>query len=235
MIVEIWSDVMFPFCYIGKRNFESALQQFSDTDAIEVHWKSFQLDPNIPEVATESYQNYLVTRKGMPLQQVQDMLQNVTLSAKQAGLTYNFDDAVMVNSIKAHQFIQFAKALHKDDEAEEVLFHAFFTEGKNIADLQTLLTLGTAIGLDANALQQAIENQEFLPAVIEDINQARQIGVTGVPFFVFNNKYAVSGAQPASSFLEVLNKSFGEWKATNTTPNLIISKGSSCDVKGNCD
>lgn len=132
MKIEIWSDVMCPFCYIGKRNFETALSQFADKDHIEVEWKSFQLDPDIPEVPNESYEQYLVKRKGLSLEQVQGMLANVTESAKQVGLEYNFDTSVMVNSRKAHQLIQFAKSKNLGDAAEERLFKAFFTEGKSL-------------------------------------------------------------------------------------------------------
>src|SRR5690606_3666056 len=107
MKIEIWSDVMCPFCFIGKRNFETALEQFADKNHIEVIWKSYQLDPTIPEIAKESYQNYLVERKGMSAEQVKGMLDNVTQSAKQVGLEYNLDQAIMVNSLNAHKLIQF--------------------------------------------------------------------------------------------------------------------------------
>lgn len=109
MKIEIWSDVICPFCYIGKRNFEAALEQFADKKNIEVIWKSFQLDPAIPEVATESYTDYLVKRKGMAVEQVQGMLSNVTQMATQVGLDYHLDQSIIVNSLKAHQLIQFAK------------------------------------------------------------------------------------------------------------------------------
>src|SRR5690554_211599 len=126
MKVEIWSDVMCPFCYIGKRNFETAMEQFADKEHIEVVWKSFQLDPSIPEVAKESYAEYLVIHKGMAKEQVKGMLDNVTESAKQVGLEYNFDKSVMVNSLSAHKLLQFAKTKGLANEAEESLFRAFF-------------------------------------------------------------------------------------------------------------
>lgn len=130
MKIEIWSDVICPFCYIGKRNFEAALEQFADKKNIEVIWKSFQLDPAIPEVATESYTDYLVKRKGMAVEQVQGMLSNVTQMATQVGLDYHLDQSIIVNSLKAHQLIQFAKLKNLGSEAEERLFKAFFIEGK---------------------------------------------------------------------------------------------------------
>lgn len=212
MKIEIWSDVMCPFCYIGKRNLEQALAQFADSDKLEIVWKSYQLDDTVPETATESYEAYLVKRKGLSATQVQGMLQNVTKMAREAGLNYDFDKAVIVNSRKAHQLIQFAKTRKLGDEMEERLFLAYFTEGKNIADTDTLTQLGVEIGLDANELQTAFTNEQFVYMMTQDIQEARQIGVNGVPFFLFNHKYAISGAQPPQAFLETIRKSFEEWR-----------------------
>src|SRR5690606_10786440 len=124
MKIEIWSDVMCPFCYIGKRHFETALTKFADKENIEVEWKSFQLDPSMPEISNESQEDYLVKRKGMSPEQVKGMLANVTQMAKQAGLEYHLDKSVMVNSQKAHQLIQFAKTRNLGNEIEERLFKA---------------------------------------------------------------------------------------------------------------
>src|SRR5690554_6952426 len=128
MKIEIWSDVMCPFCYIGKRNFETALARFKDKEEVEIIWKSFQLDPTLPEVAQESQHDYLVKSKGMSPAQVESMLENVTRMAKRAGLDYHLDRSVMVNSFRAHRLIQLAKNEGLGDEAEERLFRAYFTE-----------------------------------------------------------------------------------------------------------
>jgi len=237
MKIEIWSDVMCPFCYIGKRNFETALEQFADKESIEVEWKSFQLDPTISETATESHDEYLVKRKGMSLEQVKGMLENVTEMAKQAGLEYHFEQSVVVNSQKAHQLIQFAKTKNMGDEIEERLFKAFFTEGKNIADLVVLTRLGKEAGLDENELQHAFtdEQYKYKYRMAQDIQEAQNIGVRGVPFFVFDRKYAISGAQPPQAFAKTLAKSFTEWKAQNPEVKLEITEGQSCDIDGNCE
>lgn len=234
MKVEIWSDVMCPFCYIGKRNFETALAEFDDKEHIEVIWKSYQLDPTIPEVANESYKDYLVKHKGMGADKVEEMLDNVTQSAKQVGLDYRFDQSQMVNSQKAHQLIQFAKTKSLGDEAEERLFRAFFTEGKSIADVETLTQLGKEIGLDENDLQAAFKDAQYAKAVQADIQEARQIGVQGVPFFVIDRKYAVSGAQPPQAFLETLEKSFTEWRKLNPETPFEVIQGQSCSPDGTC-
>ncbi|MDO5637412.1 MAG: DsbA family oxidoreductase [Myroides sp.] len=235
MKIEIWSDVMCPFCYIGKRHFEEALSKFSDKEHIDIEWKSFQLDPTMPNVAEESQEDYLVKRKGMSRDQVQGMLQNVTAMAKEAGLDFNFDQSIMVNSQKAHQLIQFAKSKGLGNEIEERLFQAYFTEGKNVADEITLTELGIEIGLDENELQVAFNDDKYLYQMKQDIQEAQNIGVRGVPFFVFDRKYGVSGAQPTEAFLETLNKSFGEWREKNPKTILDISQGQSCDINGNCD
>lgn len=235
MKIEIWSDVMCPFCYIGKRNFEKALAQFAEKEKIEIIWKSFQLDASVPDIATESYEEYLVKRKGLSAEQVKGMLQNVTQMAHEAGLDYHFDRSVMVNSLKAHRLIQFAKTRKLGDEAEERLFHAFFTEGKSIADIDTLTQLGVEIGLDATELQVAFTEEQYAYQVNKDIQEARQIGVNGVPFFVFNRKYAISGAQPPQAFLETLRKSFDEWQKLNPQPKLNIQQGNSCSIDGVCE
>lgn len=235
MKIEIWSDVMCPFCYIGKRNFETALSQFEHKDAIEIEWKSYQLDPSLPEVAKESYRDYLVKIKGMSPEQVDGMTDNVTQMAKDVGLDYDFSKMVMVNSLKAHQLIQYAKTRNLGDEMEERLFHAFFTEGKNIADLPTLTALGKDIGLDEAALQEAFTNKKYQDLMTQDIQEGQNIGVRGVPFFVFDRKYGVSGAQAPQAFLETLSKSFAEWREKNPEIKLEMTQGQSCDVDGTCN
>lgn len=235
MKIEIWSDVMCPFCYIGKRNFETALSQFSNKKYIEVEWKSYQLDPSIPEIPTESYKDYLIKNKGMSAEQVTSMLDNVTESAKQVGLEYNFDKAVMVNSLKAHKFIQFAKTKGLGDQAEERLFLAFFTEGKNIADLETLIQLGKEIDLDETELQPAFTDDQYAYFVKQDIQEAQNVGVRGVPFFVMDRKFAVSGAQPTNIFLENLENAFAKWQLQNPEIKLEVSEGASCTPDGVCE
>lgn len=235
MKVEIWSDVICPFCYIGKRNFETALRQFENKNSLEIVWKSFLLDPTIPEVATESYTDYLIKRKGMAASQVEGMLANVTAMASEVGLDYHLDKSILVSSSKAHQLIQFAKSKNLGDAAEELFFRAFFTEGKNIADTPTLVELGKSIGLDKNELKSIFTEEKYTTAMEYDILEAQNIGVSGVPFFVFNRKYAISGAQAAEAFLDTLNKSFMEWNASQSKQTLEVVKGNSCSLDGECE
>jgi len=211
MKIEIWSDIMCPFCYIGKRHFEAALKEFPHADSLQIEWKSFQLDPTIPkmEERVDVYQ-YLADKKGMSLEQSKSLHQNVIQMAKNAGLDYNFDIAVVGNSKDAHRLIQFAKTKGLGDQAEEALFKAYFTDGKNMADMKDLIEIGTSIGLDSVELTSILESDAFAYEMMQDIQEAQNIGVQGVPFFVFDRKYAVSGAQPVEAFLQTLEKSFAE-------------------------
>ena len=214
MKIEIWSDIMCPFCYIGKRHFEAALKNSPNKQHIEIEWHSFQLDPTIPSTfeKRENVYEYLAKRKGISYEQSENMHVRIIQMAKDARLTYNFDKAIVANSFDAHKLIQLAKTKGLGDEAEERLFLAYFTQGKDFGNHSTLVELGKEIGLTETEITLALESDEFAYKVKQDIQEAQTIGVKGVPFFVFNRKYAVSGAQPISVFEETLEKSFNEWR-----------------------
>ncbi len=233
MKVEIWSDVVCPFCYMGKRKFEMALERFEHKDKIEVEWKSYILNPDMSKTEPVNTLDHLAERKGMAPAQVKDMFAQITRAGKEVGLEYNFDKSLSVNTFDAHRFLHYAKSQGKSNEAEETLFRAHFTDGLNVADHEVLATLGEEIGLDADAVRTTLKGNEFAEAVDTDIYESRQIGVRGVPFFVLNRKYAVSGAQEPAAFLEALNKSYSEWREQN--PELEVIQGDSCSVDGNCD
>jgi len=213
MKVEVWSDIMCPFCYIGKRNYEAALEQFAENKNVEIEWRSFQLDPTIPASSDEkvSVYQYLAQRKGMTYEQSVKMHKGVIETAKNAGLTYNFDKAVVSNSFDAHKMIQLAKAKGLGDAIEERLFYAYFTEGKDLGNHETLVELGVEIGLKESDILAALQSDDFAYKVQQDIQEAQNIGVRGVPFFVFNRKYGISGAQPPQAFLQTLEQSYKEW------------------------
>jgi len=236
MKVEVWSDIMCPFCYIGKRNYEAGLKQFADSNNIEIIWKSFQLDPSIPtEPVKDNVYQYLAERKGMSYERSVQMHEGVIAMAKLAGLDYNFDKAVIVNSFQAHRMIQLAKTKGLGDTAEERLFYAYFTEGKNFGSAEVLVELGKDIGLTEAEVQNALTDDAFAYKVKQDIQEAQQLGISGVPFFVFNRKYAISGAQPAEAFLETLEKSFSEWREENPASSFEVSNGPSCSADGVCE
>ncbi len=210
MKIEIWSDVMCPFCYIGKRKLEAALEQFEGKEKIEVEWKSFQLNPALKTDPEKNTLQHLAESKGWTLDYTKNVTEHVSNMAKEVGLDYNFEKAVVANSFDAHRFVQYAKTLGKGDAAEEVLFRAYFTEGKNTADHMVLVNLGTQIGLDAAELKKVLAGSDFSAEVRHDIEESRVLGVNGVPFFVIDRKYAISGAQPVETFLSALKKASGD-------------------------
>ena len=208
MKVEIWSDVMCPFCYIGKRRFESALENFEYNNEVELTWRSFQLNPDMETDPDANINEYLADAKGWSLDQARQMNKRVTDMAADEGLEYNMEQAVVANSYDAHRLVQFAKDRGKADETEESLFKAYFTEGKNIADHQTLITLAEGIGIDPTEAKSILESDKYASAVNHDIQLAQNINITGVPFFLFDRKFAVSGARKTEVFLKALKQSW---------------------------
>lgn len=204
--VDIWSDVRCPFCYIGKRHFEKALEKFHKQEEVEVEWHSFQLDPNLQTRPDSSTLDYFVEVKNVTAEQARQMFAGAKKMGAESGLEMDLENGILANSFKAHQVIQLAKENGLGDEIEEALFKAHFSEKKNIDDLDALIEIAENAGLSGDKVREALQNESYAYAVKQDEMQAQNIGVRGVPFFVFNNKYAVSGAQPADTFLEILEK-----------------------------
>jgi len=220
MKVEIWSDIMCPFCYIGKRRFENALKDFPHSSKIEIEWKSFLLNPAIRTDPGKNINQYLSETKGWSLEQAKQANNYVTKIAKEVGLHYDFNKVVVANTLDAHRLIQLAKANNKSDEIVERLFKAYFIEGKNIAHHDTLLLLGTEAGLPVDAIKKMLISNEYVDNVEKDVNDAHLMGVRGVPYFVFNDQYAISGAQRVETFLDALNRAWHEWESAK--PELKI-------------
>lgn len=233
MKINIWSDIRCPFCYIGKRKFEAALEKFPHKNEVEVIWRSFQLDPNLKTRTDISTYDYFAEIKGKSKEEAIQMHQYVNDIARQVGLRFDFENAIVANSFNAHRLIQFARTKDLGDEAEELLFKAHFTEGKNIDDNAVLLEIGVALGLGEEAVKEVLESDAYAKEVQEDELRARAIGVRGVPFFVFNDKVAVSGAQSPETFLETLNKAWVEYQEEKNK-SLTVIEGETCDTDGSC-
>ena len=234
MKVNIWSDIRCPFCYVGKKKFEKALAQFPHAEEIEVTWHSFQLDPNLVTQPDTNPYDYFSKAKGIPVIQAKAMHEHAKNAGKEVGIDFNFDESKVANSFRGHLLIQLAKEKNLADAMEEALFEAQFISGKNIDDEAVLLETGKSVGLTEEEVKNALLSDELAHAVAHDGLMARQLGINAVPFFVFNDKYGVSGAQQPEHFLEVLNKSFEEFSAGDKGLQ-IISQGESCDTDGNCD
>jgi predicted DsbA family dithiol-disulfide isomerase len=233
MKVEIWSDIVCPFCYIGKRQFEKALEQFGDNDKVEVKWRSFQLDPTTKHEPGKSIHEVLAEKKGWTVDKAKQIANSITRSAKELGLEYNFDIAVHGNTFHAHRLTKLAAKFELQNEMEERLFKAYFNEGKNIEDIAILFEIGKEVGIPEQDLKEMLETDNYSEAVIQDRKEAVELGIQGVPFFVFDQKYAVSGAQPATLFTEVLKTAWKEYNRLETAQQANLN-AESCTVSGNC-
>jgi predicted DsbA family dithiol-disulfide isomerase len=232
MKVDIWSDVRCPFCYIGKRKFEMGLEKFSNKNNIEVEWHSFELDPTLVTRTDVNTIDHISEVKGISRKQGEEMHEYVSNVAKEVGLDFNFDKTVVANSFNAHRLIQLAKVKGVANEVEEALFKAHFTEGKNIDDAETLMNIGVSAGIERGELKNTIDSEEFSKQVRQDEQQAQLYGINGVPFFVLNNKYGVSGAQSPETFSQALTQAWEDFEKEKKP--LIITEGESCTTDGNC-
>lgn len=203
---------MCPFCYLGKRRFAKALAEFADRDDVEVIWKSFQLNPSLETDPDISVTQYLAREKGLDVRVAEQMNDRVARMARQDGPIYNFDEIVLANTFDAHRLIHFARSQGLQDQVMEKLFSAYFTEGRNVDDRATLIELGRGVGLDGDAVATMLDSDAYTAEVNSDIEEARQLGISGVPFFVFDRAYAVSGAQDAEVFTDALRQSLDHWR-----------------------
>ncbi|HCJ49885.1 MAG TPA: disulfide bond formation protein DsbA [Microbacterium sp.] len=211
--IDMWSDIACPWCYIGKRNLETGLAEIAeDADApqVEVTFHSYELSPDTPVDFEGSEIDFLAHHKGMPADQVEQMLERVTGVAADAGLGYRFDILKHTNTVKAHELLHFAKEQGLQKETTERLMSAYFTEGRHVGRVDDLVALAGDVGLDAEATREALESGRYLEAVRADQAQAQAYGIQGVPFFVIDGKYGVSGAQPAAAFAQIARQVWAE-------------------------
>lgn len=211
MKIEVWSDFVCPFCYVGKRRLEQALEQFPHRDQVEVEFKSFELDPNAKVYSGQSIHELLASKYGTSVEQARQMNENVGQQAAGVGLNYNFDEMKHTNTFDAHRLVKYAASVGKEKEMTEILLHSYFEEGKLISDHEVLADLAESVGVDRqSALDVLKDEKNFANDVRIDESIAQQIGVTGVPFFVINQKYSISGAQPTTTFLGALQQVWQE-------------------------
>jgi predicted DsbA family dithiol-disulfide isomerase len=229
MKVEIWSDIVCPFCYIGKRKFENALVNFDEKENVEIVWRSFQLDPDLEPVSGQSVHQYLAKRKGVSEKEGKEMNAYMSNIAREVGLEYNFDSAVINNTLDAHRLLHLAKEHGVQNEVKEQLFKAYYTDGRDVGNKDVLVSVGASVGIPAAEIDAMLESDKYVNEVRQDQYQAQQLGANGVPFFVFNNKYGVSGAQPTEVFAQVLEKVWEEEKPVSQSLD-----GGFCTPDGVC-
>lgn len=211
--IDVWSDIACPWCYIGKRNLETGLAATAaDDDApiVEVTFHSFELSPETPVDFEGDIGDFLAQHKGISRDQAAQMHERVTGIAADAGLHYRFDLLQHTNTVKAHELLHFAKEHGRQHETAERLMSAYFVEGRHVGRVDDLVDLAAEVGLDADAARAALESETYLPAVRADQAQAAAYGIQGVPFFVIDGKYGVSGAQPADAFTQIVRQVWAE-------------------------
>jgi len=209
MKVEIWSDFICPYCYIGKRRFESALSEFPYKEQMEVIYRSFELDPHAEKDQHTDIHGALARKFHISYEQAKSMNENVGRLARDVGLTYRFEKMIPTNTFDAHRLMHFAKAHGRMKEMVEILFRSYFTDGKHIGDREVLARLAEEAGLNREEALRALHSDQYVQDVRADEAEANRFGIQGVPFYVINRKYAVSGAQSQDLFLQALNQA---WK-----------------------
>ena len=231
MRIEIWSDVVCPWCYIGKRRRETALADFEHADAVEIVWRSFQLDPGAPREPVETVAESLGRKYGGGAEGGKQMIDRVEAVAAEEGMVWRHHDSLRVGTMDAHRLLHLA--LHDggprlQGELKEALLAAYFVQARNVADPGELRAIAVDAGLDAGAVDRVLGSQEYADEVWADISQAQAYGATGVPFFVIDQKFGVSGAQPADTLRQVLDRAWVE-----RTPRVqVLAGGEECGPEG---
>jgi predicted DsbA family dithiol-disulfide isomerase len=229
--IEIWSDVVCPWCYIGKRRIESALADFGHADEVEVHWRSFQLDPGAPTEPTEGTATMLARKYGQSPEGAKQMQDRVEAVAAEEGLLFRLSETLHLNTVDAHRVIHLAHEQGGNElqgRMKEALLEAYFTHARNVADHDVLREVAVATGLDPARVDEVLGSRELEQQVWADIEQAQAYGATGVPFFVIDQKYGVSGAQPTEVFTQVLEKAWSD-----AHPRIeVLATGEECGHAG---
>jgi predicted DsbA family dithiol-disulfide isomerase len=229
MDVEIWSDINCPWCYVGKRRFETALAEFDHADQVEITWRSFELDPQAPAETKGGMAERLAAKYGMSVQQARQMEVDMTATAAAEGLGYRLDIRRSANSFDGHRLIHLAHEHGLGDAMKERLLAAHFTEGKLVSDHETLVALATEVGLDGDEAQAMLSSERFRDEVRADEAAAQQFGISGVPTFIVDRQIGVSGAQSPEILLALLQQG---WEQRTPAPVIASSDGDSCGIDG---
>ena len=216
--VEVWSDIVCPWCYIGKRRLETALERFPHRDQVEVVWRSFQLDPSVPEGTTHPTLPALAAKYGTSEDAMRATMARVEQLAAEEGLDYRLADGVSGNTLLAHELLHLAAEHGKRNELKERLLHAYFEEQRSVFDVDSLVPFAVEVGLDEAEVRAALTDRRYLAAVREDGATAQALGATGVPFFVVDRTYGAAGAQPAELLLQILERAWADAHPLVTVP-----------------
>ena len=233
MKIEIWSDIVCPFCYIGKKRLEQALASFPHRDEVEIIWKSYQLHPQFPQDAAGiPAVEYIKNAKGLTKEETLAMMQQVQSIGKSLEIDFDFEKSLIVNTLNGHRLIHFAQEHGLGNILKERLLKAHFSEGVDVNDTNTLVNLAAEVGMDKKEIQEMLHSDRFTYEVSQDIQEGVNLGLRGVPFFVFNQKFGIAGAQPLEMFEQTLRQAYEDAK---TVIIMNDNEGPSCDSEtGNC-
>ena len=238
MKIEVWSDIMCPYCYIGKLHYEKALQQFEYKDQIELEWKAFLLNPDLPGKGKGiPVMDYLHNTVGVSEEDTKKMNEQIAELAKENGVKSNLENAVAANSLDAHRLIKLAATKGLDSKVMSLLSKAYFEEAKDYSDHKILTEIGTTAGLDKKEIKKLLSGDDYAYEVKQDIQEANNLEFDTVPTFLFNRKHALVGSQPVGAFLKTLQKAFFKWQRQDLKENgnVDVTEGKSCSVDGTCD
>src|SRR3954451_8390519 len=230
MQIEVWSDVVCPWCYIGKRRLETALERFPHRDEVDVVWRSFQLDPTIPEGETFPTLPALAEKYDRPVDEMRTMQARVEQVAAAEGLRYDLGNGTTGNTLLAHELLHLAGDHGRAGEVKERLLHAYFEENRPVFDVEALVPLAVEVGLDEAEVREALTDRRYLTAVREDAATAQALGATGVPFFVVDRTYGAAGAQPADVLLQLIERAWADSHPLVSVPDAEGCEGDSCVV-----
>lgn len=230
MKIEIWSDYACPYCYIGERQLEKALESFSGKEDIDISYKSFELDPYASYETVSTTKERVALKYGYTSEQAQQMIDNVTKYAKSVGLDYNYGTTRYTNTFEAHRIAKYAETKGKGLEMSEKLFHAYFTENKQMSDHKVLTDIAIEIGLDKSEVEDVLKNKKFAEDVRNDEYEASRLGIRAVPFFLINGKYSFSGAQSPETFEKIFEKALQEEKIEADNLDGMVCNSDGCRI-----
>ncbi len=237
MKIEMWTDIMCPYCYIGKIHYERAIQQFKHADEVELEIKSFQLSTDMPDKG-KGYPvvDYLVNKAGYPKENIDQMFDNIERLASNAGIKSNLRNSVAANTLDAHRLIKLAAKTEKESEVVYLISKAYFEEAKDYSDIELLVNIGIQAGIDEQEIREMLNSDTFKAEVKQDIKEANELNIDTVPTFLFDRKYAIVGSESVSTFLDTLNKAYINWTLSNSSNvNIDVTKGKSCSIDGVCE
>lgn len=240
MKIEVWSDIMCPYCYIGKLHYEKALEEFQHKDKIKLEWKAFQLNPNLPDNGKGILAvDYLKNTANISEENISQMFNQINNLAKECNVTSNLENSIAANSLDAHRLVKYAATKDLDNKVMMLLSKAYFEEAKDYSNHDILKEIGLKAGLNEKEVEDLLKNKNiYFKEVQQDIKEAVDLGFDTVPTFLFNKKHALIGSQPVGMFLKTLQKSYYQWeeeKNTLSENGINITKGKSCSADGTCE